>query len=350
MRSPTPGLQRVASSWSCLILVLGLWVLAGPGCRRQPHGPKAAPVQITIACPRTTSASLVIIAHQKGFLARGGDRTTLLPFESGKASLAHMLAGGADLALVAETPLAEAILNDAKFKILATVWQSSRNVAIVARKDRGIQAPADLRGKVIGYTKGTSGHFYLDSYCMVNRIDLGGLRLINLAPVELRKALLDGSVDAVSTWNPHVSFLTETLGDRATVFQDETIYTELVCLVARPEFIRDHPGQAKVLLEGLFPAMDILATSPDEARDLVAAYCQVSPALVGLPFARRDLKVRLDQALVLGLENECRWFLDSGTVRRQELPDVLRYLHLPALLEVRPQAVQVIRVQEGGRP
>lgn len=350
MMSPTLGLQRVVSSLPCMILVLGLGILAGPGCRRQSHGPKAAPVLITIACPRNISSSLVIIAHQKGLLARGGDRTTLLPFESGKAAMAHMLAGGADLALVAETPLAAALLTDAKLKILATIWQSSRDVAIVARRDRGIQTPADLRGKVIGYTKGTSGHFYLDTYCLANRIHLGGLRLVNLSPLELRSALLDGRVDAVSTWSPHVPFLTEALGPQAAVFQDEVIYTEMFCLVARPEFIRDHPGQVKALLEGLFLAKDFVAHSPDEAREQVAAYTQVPPALVTQSFSAHELGVRLDQALILSLENEARWFMDSGAVQRRELPDVLRYLHLPALLEVRPQAVQVIRVDEGARP
>ena len=350
MMLPAQGLQRAASTVSGLILAIGLVVVAGLGCRRQPSGPKATPLQITIACPRNISTSLVIIANQKGFLARGGDRTVLLPFESGKAALARMLAGGADLALVAETPLAEAILADAQFKILATVRQSSRDVAIVARRDRGIQAPADLRGKVIGYTKGTSGHFYLDTYCLVNKIDLGGLRLVNLPPLELRSALLDGRVDAVSTWNPHVAFLTDQLGAGAAVFQDETIYTELFCLVARPDFIRDHPAQVKALLEGLFRAMDFVAQSPAEARDLVAAYTQVPPALVAQSLSRHDLKVRLDQALILGLESEGRWFLESGAVKRRELPDVLRYIYLPALLEVKPQAVQVIRVEESGRP
>ncbi len=285
MRSPALGLQRIVSTLSCLMLVLGLGILAGPGCRRNSHGPKATPVLITIACPRNISSSLVIIAHQKGLLARGGDRTTLLPFESGKAAMAHMLAGDADLALVAETPLAAAILADAKIKILATVSQSNRDLSIVARRGQG-HSRADLRGKVIGYTQGTGGHFYLDTYCLMNRIDLGGLRLVNLSPLELRSALLDGRVDAVSAWNPHVAFLTEALGPQAAVFQDEVIYTQMFCLVARPEFIRDHPGQVKDLLEGLFLALDFVARSPDEARNQVAAYTQVTPALVAQFFER----------------------------------------------------------------
>ncbi len=37
------------------------------------------------------------------------------------------------------------------------------NNAIVARKDSGISAPGDLKGKRIGYTPGTTSDFFLDS-------------------------------------------------------------------------------------------------------------------------------------------------------------------------------------------
>ena len=350
MRQPKPCLRLAATPLLHLTLAIGLGACAGLGCRKQASRPKAAPVQITIACPRNLSSSLVIIAHQKGLLAREGDRTTLLPFDSGKAAQAAMLAGGAELALVAETPLAEAILAGSKLKILAMVRQSNSDVALVARKDRGIQAPADLRGKTIGFTKGTSGHFYLDSFCLVNRIDLGGLRLVDLSPPELRKALMDGRVDAVSTWNPHVAFLTEALGSSATVFQDGLIYTEMFCLVARPEFIREHPDQVQTLLEGLCSALDFITENPAEARGLVAAFTQVAPSLMEKPFASQHLGVWLNQALVMSLENECRWFLASGAVPPRELPDVLSYFHLPGLQAVRPQAVQIIRANQGAHP
>jgi NitT/TauT family transport system substrate-binding protein len=261
-----------------------------------------------------------------------------------------MLSGGADLAVVAETPIARTILEDGKLKVLACIHQSSQDLAIVARKDKGIRSPADLRGKVVGCTKGTTGHYFLDTFCLVNRIHLDGARLVDLSPIQLRTALIEGRVDAVSTWQPFVVYLTDALGPRAVVFRDEVIYSQSTFIVARPEFIQNHPAQVKVLLEGLSAALDTITQAPVEARDLLGAYLQVDPALVAKVFSGPDFNLRLDQSHILGIENECHWFVDSGAVSVRALPAVLPYLHLSGLFEVRPQAVQIISDEAGGRP
>ena len=342
-RNHSPGLRAFS-----LLLAVSLVLLSLPGCRRKQPGPTVAPVQVTIAWSRNISASLAILGIEKGYFSRQGARVVSLPFESGKAALERMLAGGADLAVVAETPIAKAILENGQLKVLASIRQSNHDLAIVARNDRGVHAPADLRGKVVGYTKGTAGHYFLDTYCLVNRIALSDDRLIDLSPLQLRSALLDGRVDAVSIWEPHVAVLTEALGPQAVVFREESIYTQNFCVVARPEFIRDHPEQVKAVLEGLFSALDFITRSPAEARELVASYTQVAPSLVSMAFSGHDFDVRLDQALILSIGSECHWFLDSGTVPKRDLPDVLTYFHLEGLLEVRPQAVQIIRDAERG--
>ena len=100
----------------------------------------------------------------------------------------------------------------------------------------------------------------------------------------------------------------------------------------------------------MFSALDLVARSPGEARDIVAAYTRVDPSLVSKVFAGRDFDVRLDQSHILSLDNECRWFVDSGAVPRREIPRILDYFYLPGLLAVRPQAVQIIRDASEGRP
>jgi ABC-type nitrate/sulfonate/bicarbonate transport system substrate-binding protein len=147
-----------------------------------------------------------------------------------------------------------------------------------------------------------------------------------------------------------VSYLLDSLGSQATLFRDEHIYTQIFCLVARPEFVREHPEQVKAVLEGLFAALDHLYHSRDEAKALVAAYTRVDPPLVTRAFEGHDFDVRLDQSLVLSLETECRWLLDSGAIPPRDLPDVMNSFYLKGLLEVRPQAVQIIRVDHGSPP
>ncbi len=56
----------------------------------------------------------------------------------GKTALKEVLEGKADFATVAETPVMFAIMKGEKISIIATIQTSSRNSAIMARKDKGI--------------------------------------------------------------------------------------------------------------------------------------------------------------------------------------------------------------------
>lgn len=328
----------------CLVGLLMLF-LPVSGCDRNPAAPPGPAV--AIAYPTSVSTGLVHIALEKGFFARRGARIRPVAYESGKVALDRMLAGEADLAVAAETPIARAIMAGGRLKILAAVEQSGRNICVVARKDRGIERPSDLRGKTIGYTNGTSAHYFLDTFLLANGIGTGDVRRLALPPSDLRKALVDGRVDAASTWHPHVAYLLAELGERGIRFRDEFIYTETVCLVARPEFVRDHPGRARALIEGLVDALALTVRAPREAQAIVAAYTRIEPAVIERVWGDHDFVVGLDQSLVTSLEDECRWVIETGDRPGPAMPDLLDYLHLPGLLAVRPEAVQVIRNEEG---
>jgi NitT/TauT family transport system substrate-binding protein len=343
-----PGVTRkFLTRYSGLLAIAALFSMASPGCKNKPDRPAAAPAPITVAHPTNISAGLALIGIGKGYFSRGGAPINPIAFESGKAALDLLLAGQADVAVVAETPIARAILSGGKFKILAAIEQSGRDVCIVARKDRGILAPKDLKDRLIGYSPGTSGHYFLDTFLLANQIGPGEARLIQVTPLQARTDLLEGRLDAIVAWDPHSGFLADALGDRASVFRDEFIYTQIFCVVARPEFIRDHPNQVQTLLEGLLAARDLLSRAPGEAEAIIAQLTKVDSRLVAKAMAHHEFDVRLDQALLVSLEEECRWLLESGAVPARTMPDIFAYLHLQGLLPTRPHGVQVIRAEPG---
>jgi len=57
-----------------------------------------------------------------------------------------------------------AIMEGNKISIIATIQTSNRNNAIIARKDRGILTPQDLRGRKIATTFGTIAEFFMDAF------------------------------------------------------------------------------------------------------------------------------------------------------------------------------------------
>jgi ABC-type nitrate/sulfonate/bicarbonate transport system substrate-binding protein len=317
-------------------------VLSHPGCQSRRDAEAEAP-RITLAYPTNISSALALIALDQGFFGRSGARIEATSFETGKAALDLLLEGKADVAVVAETPIARAILGGGELDILAAIEQSGLDVCIVARTDKGIRVPKDLRGKVVGYTQGTSGHCFLDSFLAAQGLATKDVRLVNLSPLQAREALRDGTVDAVATWDPHAAFLLGALGDRLAVFRDEFIYTQFFCVVARPGFTREHPGEVKAILHGLVAAKEVLAHFPGEATAAIAKLSKVDPGLVEHALPNHDFDVRLDQGLLISLEEESQWLMDSGALPVRPMPDFSRYRHLSGLQAVRPQGVQLIR-------
>jgi ABC-type nitrate/sulfonate/bicarbonate transport system substrate-binding protein len=135
------------------LLFLVCMILLFQGCKGRTAD---LPLKITICEGTQPIAGLVYVAYQEKFFEQQGLEVVLEPHSTGKACLGAVLDGKADLATVAETPIVLAGLEDKKFFVTATIHESEENTVVVARKDRGVVAPADLTGKKVGVTRGTN--------------------------------------------------------------------------------------------------------------------------------------------------------------------------------------------------
>lgn len=96
-----------------------------------------------------------------------------------------MLERKADLATLGNLPIVFATLNQVPLSIVATIANASRGAGIVARRDRDIARAADLKGKTIGVTLGTDGHFVLGVLLAEQGIEMGKVRAQNVPPEEI---------------------------------------------------------------------------------------------------------------------------------------------------------------------
>ncbi|MBF0426358.1 MAG: nitrate ABC transporter substrate-binding protein, partial [Magnetococcales bacterium] len=56
-----------------------------------------------------------------------------------------------------------------------------------------------------------------------------------------------------------------------------------------------------------------------------------------------EYKLKLDQTLLITLEDETRWAINNGLVERREMPDYLAYFDLEDLEAVKPRSVLLKR-------
>ena len=145
--------SALRKSIAALLLVAACLFLA---CGCEPKTPPPAPKKLTIAVLTTMHPTLVKIAQARGFFREEGLDVTLQLHSSGKAALRSLIDGKADLATAADTPIMFALMQGAQLSLITTIETSTKNAAIIARRDRGIGCAADLKGRSSGPTATTS--------------------------------------------------------------------------------------------------------------------------------------------------------------------------------------------------
>ena len=323
-------------------LAAALWAYLGS---RDLEQPSAAPERLTLAMGRNyIGTGLVLIATANGYFKEAGLEVTLQPHATGRACLEAVLAGKADLATVADTPLTFAALSGRPFLVVATIASEITDHGIVARKDRGIAAPADLKDKRIGVTVGTSGHFFLDVIKANYRIAPAPIRtLTNLQPEAMAAALVAGEVDAVSTWSPHLRQLELALGDNSVRFSGNDIVQYTFNLAGLSSYVAANPDTMKKLLRALERAEHFSVKHRTEARTVIGHAMGAGHEPSDERWADYNLRLTLEQRLLIQMEEEARWAIKNGYVEKSVLPNFLDFIYLDAMAAVKPRALTIIR-------
>ena len=346
LRKPVPGRLAIAArglrSWGLPGLVLAALLLAA-GCGQRALESSGPPEPLTLAYAALPQATLVLVAFEKGFFAQEGLAVTPQAHPFGKPALGAVLSGEADLATVAETPVMLALLSGREICVSAVIETSSRNTALVARKDLGIAHARDLKGKTVGVAKGSNGEYFLDSFLMAQGLGQGDITLTNMTPAQMQAALLAGSIAAAAIWNPTLTLSQQALGGRGVIFYGEELHTESFCVAGSREFTRKHPAAMRRVIRALLRAEEFVRLHPEESLTLVARLIQTDPAALRTVWKDFRFKVALDQSLLVTLEDETRWAIKSRLVQTQAMPNFLEFIDAEALSAVRPGRVRIIR-------
>jgi sulfonate transport system substrate-binding protein len=327
------------------IAVLLAVVLAGSfltACTKTDQKP-AAPENVTIAYSASPDSALAQIAQMQGYYLEEGLNAIPQKYDYGKVALDAVLEGRADFATVAETPFMFAVMKGEKISIVATIQTSTRNNVIIARKDKGIHTPRDLKGRKIALTSGTLLDFFLDSFLATIGMTRHAVTVVNMKPEYMVDAVAKGEVDAISAWSHVVIEAQRRLGDRGITFYDEEIYTQTFNVIATQEFIRKNPLKVEKLLRALVKAEGFADGNSVEAQAVVADFCGMDRSVVEAMWDVENFRVTLDHSLVLALEDESEWAVRNGFTAVRKVPNYLDFIYLDGLKTVRPNAIRILQ-------
>ena len=297
---------------------------------------------VSLGITNTPPSWLTHIAINQGFFKQQGLNVTTTVFKSGKRALKGMLKGKVEVSTTAVGPIVSSSLQGKDFSILATIGTSSNDNLIVARKDRGITLPAHLKAKKVATQSASAAHFYLHLFLLKQKLTENDILPSYMKVEKLPAAIVSGEVDAISTREPFYSEAMKKLGDNAVSFETPGLYLKSFQLVSGNDYIKQNPEVLNALMRGLILAEKFVKENKSRAIEILMSEVNLSRERVLSTFEYLDLSVVLDQSLILKLEDEARWVVQTR-MKEKQVPNYLNYIHADSLKSVNEASVTIIK-------
>ena len=157
------------------------------------------------------------------------------------------------LGINAEIPSLKSYGRNKDLRIIYTVTETYYR--IVANRNAGIETLEDPRGKKIGTIPTTTAAYFVEKYLGTVGLEPGDYELTYGGPCirapcawnSLPKQLVNGTIDALALWEPTPQFAINGPGEDTIVFQDRSIYREIVNLQSTATKLADPETRAQIV-------------------------------------------------------------------------------------------------------
>lgn len=270
---------------------------------------------VTIAESEGHSWAVPFVADADGLWARNGLDATTSHFTSGRLTLEAVLAGKADFATTTDSVVALAALQGHKPVVFAEFANSSTQMLVAARKDKGITKPADLRGKRIGTFFGSAGHFYLNQYLKLHGLTPKDVSIVNLRPQDMVSALAQGSIDAFNWdwWAAEAAAKQEGKGNVIVLSTEgvNTVYTSHFLLVTNEKTAKEKPQALQAAVRALIDAESVFKKDFNRAVTVLADRTKGTVESSRNGLERNHTEVQLAPRLIEDLIANGEWAINE---------------------------------------
>lgn len=240
---------------------------------------RAASRRINVCRPNNMVSALAYIAEKQGFFLAHNVVPTFLLTTNAKICQDSMLAEKSDVMNGGEAPFAFLSATEHPLVLLAQL-ETNPETGVFARKDRGITAFADLKGKRVGYLPGTVSWIYLEKLLQKLGLKKSDLQLMPLQPPALTQALIGGAADAIVTWEPWGTLALDQLGTNGIQLSDPSLYQYQALFLTRRDYLAAHRGMVADYLRALIDAEKFIKTHKTESVSILAEALKIDSRIL----------------------------------------------------------------------
>ena len=277
--------------------------------------------------PNMGSNSLLATALNMGYFEQMGLNVTLTEFQGGPQEIAAMASGDIDISQIGHGAHALCIEGQAKIFHLDC---TSLADAVVANTDKGISSIADLKGKTIAVSSGTSAEIILNLALASAGLTQDDVTLVEMDANGMVSAMVSGGVDACATWSPSTMTIANALGDKALTLATNNDYVDQVTFpssfITTEKFANENHDVLVRFSRALLMAQDYRADNIEEVAKWVAKQCKADEQTMldcvgeGNWLTGEFVAAGLEDGNVKSYyENQQKVFIDAGRIT-EEVP------------------------------
>ena len=203
-------------------------------------------------------------------LEKAGLQPEWIKFAAGPPMLSALQSDSLDVAVLGAVPVIFGLSQGQDLKILAVEQDGSNAEGLVVKPGRGIDKLADLKGKRVGVTFGSSSYMAVLQALDVQGLKPADLSLLDMGPPVLFPAFVRGDLDAAWTWDPWLA-MAESEGGKL-IMTNAQVPTEAGraagygVWVARSDWVAKNPEATRRFIRGL----DLAATEVEQSKAALA--------------------------------------------------------------------------------
>ena len=212
----------------------------------------------------------IFIGQQIGSFAKQGLELELVKFTTGLELFQAMIGGSLDMLATGAVLSNFPARGQGKAFLMNNIEYATAQLWV--RPDSGIQTLADLKGKQVSTTTGTTAHVFLDRALRSNHVDPKDVKVVNQRMTEAVSSFISGAVPAVALWVPFDSVIRKQLPDARRLVDASSFFPQAAIMggwAARNDYYDKNQPVIRKLIAGWAEANALVTSKPDEAAEML---------------------------------------------------------------------------------
>jgi len=211
------------------------------------------------------------IGQESGAFAKQGLELEMIQFTTGLELFQAMIGGSLDMlstgAVVSNFPAR----GQGKVFLMNNIEYATAQLWV--REDAGIKTVADLKGKQISTTTGTTAHVFLDRALRSGNLDPAkDVKLVNQRMTEAVTSFISGAVPAVALWVPFDSVIRQKLPGARKLIDASAFFPEAAIMggwAARNDYYEKNRAVVAKLIAAWAEVNEVVTGKPDAAAEML---------------------------------------------------------------------------------